>query len=256
MVTRRSVLKLGLCGCAVCGLGGFGAGLSRAGADQRTDVFGKGYALHFLGAQRDTVMNGKLSASLDLRSLADTSHLYGIGPIEDLRGEVTIVNSRPALARVDSNGVAKVQESFAAGAPFFVWAEVPSWQTAPIPSHIRSYGELEKFAPEAAAAAGLDPKQPLPFLVRGRIEAIEFHVLNRMGDDPHSAEKHRKMQAMFELASVDAVMVGFYSPGARGVFTPMDSTIHIHFQSVDNTISGHVQKLTIGKDVTLGFPST
>jgi acetolactate decarboxylase len=256
MVNRRSVLKLclGLCGCTICSSLEFGGRPARA--DQQTDVRGKGYDLHFIGAQRDTVMNGRLGALLDLRTLAKTSHLYGVGPIEQLRGEVTIANSRPALARVDPEGKVRVQESFESGAPFFVWAEVPSWQTVAMPSHIRSYGELERFVPVAAASAGLDPQMALPFLLRGHADFIEFHVLNRIGDAPHDARTHRKIQRVFELERMDAVMVGFYSPGARGVFTPMESTIHIHFQSADNAISGHVQTMSISDKLTLAFPST
>jgi acetolactate decarboxylase len=255
MATRRSILKicLGLCGCAVCGPTGFGGAGARA--EPSPDVRGRGYQLRYVGAQRETIMNGKLAAALDLRALAQTPHLYGIGPIEQLRGEVTIADGRPALARVGPDGKVHVQESFDAGAPFFVWAEVPSWRTVPLPAQVRSYGELEAFVPEAAAAAGLDAQKPLPFLLRGRPGLIEFHVLDRAGDEPHDPQKHKKIQRVFELDGVDAVMVGFHSPGARGVFTPMDSTIHIHFQSADNAVSGHVQKLDIANDVTLAFPS-
>jgi hypothetical protein len=35
----------------------------------------------------------------------------------------------------------------------------------------------------------------------------------------------------------------------------MDSTIHIHFQTADNSISGHIQKLELGKDLSLALPS-
>jgi hypothetical protein len=82
-------------------------------------------------------MNGKLAAALDLRTMADRRHLYGIGPIEQLRGDVTIADSRPALARVASDGTVKVTQSFETGVPFFVWAEVPLWRQTPIPSEVR-----------------------------------------------------------------------------------------------------------------------
>lgn len=257
MESRRSVLKvcLGLCACAAGTPWGRGIGINASPADQRVDVQGRGYDLHFIGAQRETVLNGKLAASLDLRTLASTQHLYGLGPIEHLRGEVTIANSRPALARIGPNGNVHVAESFASGVPFFVWAEVPTWQALAIPSHIRSYSDLEKFIPEAANSVGVDPRMPLPFVLRGRSELIEFHVLNRVGGEPHDAKKHREIQAVFELGGVDATMVGFCSPGHRGIFTPMESTIHIHFQSVDNKTSGHVQKIKLAEETTLWFPS-
>lgn len=255
MASRRSVLKFGLCGCLACAVKEFTPGIGPAHADQPAEVLGNGYAMHFVGAQRDTVMHGKLAAALDLRTLAKTAHLYGIGPIEHLRGEVTIANSRPALARVDPQGAVKVQESFEAGVPFFVWAEVPSWQTIALPAQVRSFGELEKLLPDAAAAAGVDLKRPLPFLLRGRTDLIEFHVLNRVGDEPHNPEKHKHIQKVFEAESVDAIIVGFYAPATRGIFTPMDSAIHIHFQSANNGISGHVQNLRMAEGVTVAFPA-
>ncbi len=256
MVTRRSILKvgLGLCGCAACGAAVFDRVASKAHADAPARVEGSGYDLRFVGAQRETVRNGKLAAALDLRTLAKTPHLYGVGPIEQLRGEVTIADSRPALARVAPDGAVQVTESFEAGVPFFVWAEVPVWQTVPIAPEVRSFADLEAFVPHAAAAAGLDPHKPLPFLIRGREDFIEFHVLNRIGDAPHRMAMHRKIQIVFELVQAEATMVGFHSAAHRGVFTPMDSAIHIHFQTADNSKSGHVQRLELGKDLLLDLP--
>jgi len=75
-------------------------------------VGGEGHELWFIGAQRQTIMNGKLAAALDLRTLADRPHLYGLGPLEQLRGDATIADSRPALARVGPDGMVKVTQSF------------------------------------------------------------------------------------------------------------------------------------------------
>jgi acetolactate decarboxylase len=255
MVSRRSVLKagLGLCGCAACGA--FDDLASPPGrADTPTRIQGPGYDLRFIGAQRETVMHGKLAAALDLRILAKTPHLYAIGPIEQLRGEVTIADSRPSLAWVGPDGAVRVTESFEAGAPFLVWAEVPAWQALPIPPEVRSFPDLEAFVPRAAASAGLDPHNPLSFLICGRQELIEFHILNRTGDAPHGMEMHKKIQAVFELTQTEAIIVGFHSAAHRGIFTPMDSAMHIHFQTADNSKSGHIQKLELGKDLSLAFP--
>jgi acetolactate decarboxylase len=257
MIPRRDVLKtsLTICGCAACGALGIGASGRDARAESPTAISGTGYELWFIGAQRETIMNGKLAAALHLRTLVSRPHLYGLGPIEELRGEVTIADGRPALARVAADGTVSVTESFAAGAPFFVWADVPRWTATPIPPEIRSFEDLERFVPRAAAAAGLDAEQPLPFLVTGHEDLIEFHILNRIGDPPHNMEEHKKIQVKFELTTVEATIVGFHSTRHRGIFTPGDSNIHIHFQTPDNSKSGHIQKLEIGNGAMLSLPT-
>jgi hypothetical protein len=250
MVQRRDVLKASLCvcSCATCGALGIAMSSGNARADGPTAISGGGYGLWFIGAQCETIMNGKLAAALDLKTLAGRPHLYGLGPIEQLRGEVTIADCRPALARVAPDGTVHV-------VPFFVWAEVPEWIRMPIPAAVRSFEDLERFLPRAAEANGLDAEKPLPFLVTGRQDLIEYHILNRIGDPPHNVEAHKKIQIVFELARVEATIVGFHSTRHRGVFTPGDSNIHIHFQTPDNSNSGHIQKLEIGDGATLCLPA-
>jgi acetolactate decarboxylase len=257
MATRRSMLKagLGLCSCAASSAMLLDHGAGAAKTDAPTRVQGPGYDLRFIGAQRETVMNGKLAAALDLRMLSNAVHLFGIGPIEQLRGEVTIADSRPSLARVAPDGAVRVTESFDVGVPFFVWAEVPLWRTLPISAEVHSFADLEAFFPHAAASVGLDPQQPIPFLIHGRQDLIEFHVLNRIGNAPHNMEMHKKIQVVFELTQADAIIVGFHSAAHRGIFTPIDSAMHIHFQTADNSKSGHVQKLELGRDLLLALPS-
>jgi acetolactate decarboxylase len=256
MLSRRRVIKatLGACNCIACWLAQFASSDSSAQGDQPTHFHGSGYDLRFIGAQQDTIMNGRLAAAIDLRGLAMTRHLYAIGPIEQLRGEVTIIDSRPALARVGTDGALQVIQTFEAGAPFLVWAEVPAWQTLPVPTEVRSFSDLAAFVPHSAAKLGFDPQQPIPFLVQGREDLIEFHILNRKGDEPHSPQKHKSIQVAFELMRADSTIVGFYSVSHRGVFTPIDSTIHIHFQTPDNTSSGHIQMLEIGPGAILSLP--
>lgn len=256
MLSRRAIIKasLGVCGCSICGALGRTGGATTARAAEPGSVAGQGYVLRFIGSQRDTIMHGKVAAAVDLRTLAATRHLYAIGPIEQLRGEITIIDSRPALARVAADGAVKVAESFEAGAPFLVWAEVPAWRTIPIPAEVRTSRDLEAFVPRAAAAAGLAPERPLPFLIQGSNDRIDFHILNRIGDEPHDAEKHKQIQVPFALKRVEAIVVGFYSQSHRGIFTTMDSAIHIHFQTPDNGASGHIQDLEIAAGAMLSLP--
>jgi acetolactate decarboxylase len=255
MLSRRSLLKaaLGPCLCQVCGASGIVA--RAAFADAPTRVHGPGYEMQFIGAQRETVANGKLAGILDLRTLADIPHLYGIGPIEQLRGEVTIIDSRPSLAYVEPDRSIRVRQTYEASVPFFVWASVPGWRKVTIPAEVQSFDQLEKFVPIAAYAAGLDPQKPFPFRLGGTQNLIEFHILNRTGTEPHNPERHRQIQVTYELLDAEARIVGFHSTLHRGIISPVASAIHMHFQSPDNRTSGHVQKLELGGNAVLEYPA-
>ena len=103
MLTRRHLFYSGFAtGCSMCASLVTGS-LSHALAAQAvlpTEIDGPGHKLWIIGSLREAVMMGKRTILLDLRTLKDQPHLYGIGPIEGLAGEVTITNGRPALARV------------------------------------------------------------------------------------------------------------------------------------------------------------
>lgn len=102
MLSRRGLLNHSfLGGCAACATLAIGSRY-RAGAGATahdTEIAGLGYKLWFIGGMRDAIMNGHREATLDLRTLKDQSHVYGVGPIEGLTGEATIADSRPSTLR-------------------------------------------------------------------------------------------------------------------------------------------------------------
>jgi acetolactate decarboxylase len=255
MLTRRQLFHTVLTtGCAACAA----LAASRLFAASATDatvpakIEGPGYALSYLGSQRQTIMTGDRATHLDLRTLEGRPRLYGIGPIQGLSGEVTIADSRPSLARVGADRLVHVTESYDAGVPFFVWAEVSAWQTQEMPDVVRTYAEVERFVGEAGAKAGLI--QAFPFVMKGRPELIDFHIVNATSATPPGPEAHQKIQIPFDAHDQDVMVVGFWSSRHQGVFTPMGTNMHAHFQTLDNKISGHVQGLKLARGLTLSLP--
>jgi hypothetical protein len=108
--TRRNLLHVGVKGCATCAAISLGLTSSRAAA--ATEIDGKGYVLRFIGNQREAMMMGKRAATLDLRTLKGRPHLYGLGPLEWLSGEVTIADQRPSLTRLGPDQKLQVTESY------------------------------------------------------------------------------------------------------------------------------------------------
>jgi acetolactate decarboxylase len=122
-----------------------------------------------------------------------------------------------------------------------------------VPAQVRSYSDLEAFIAEAGKAAALT--QAFPFVVRGRPALIDFHVLDAKPGMPPGMADHQKIQIPFELHARQATLVGFWSNQHRGIFTPMGTNIHIHFQTPANDTSGHVQGLDLGQGgMTLSLP--
>jgi hypothetical protein len=59
-----------------------------------------GSGVCWIGAQRD-VLGGDLRGHVEIEALSVVPHLYGLGPLEGLRGEVSIFGSAPSIARIE-----------------------------------------------------------------------------------------------------------------------------------------------------------
>lgn len=164
------------------------------------------------------------------------------------------MDSRPFLARVGPDGAMRVEESFGAGVPFLVWAEVPRWRTVPVPDTVRSYRELEVFVGHAGQEAGLD--RAFPFKVTGVPTRVDLHVVNLSSGTPPGMGAHGDGLVNFAMTGRQATLVGFWSADHGGTFTPMDSRVHIHVQSAGNDLSGHVDRVNLGGGgMVLGVPA-
>jgi acetolactate decarboxylase len=260
MITRRSMLasSLSLGSCAVC------AGLiaSRAlaqghkqtghGQSASLTVEGANYKLAHVGSMREAIMNGRREAQLDLRTLAGRKGLQGIGPLEGLAGEATIVDGRPSLSRVAVDGTIQIKESFEAAVPFFVWADVGAWRSQPLPDDVGSFSDLERVIDAAAADAGL--RQAFPFKIAGRMDVVKFHIIDGKPTDGVGMADHLKTQKHFERQAENGTLIGFWSRDHKGLFVPMNSNVHVHYQAADNSSSGHIEDVRLGKDLQLMLP--
>jgi acetolactate decarboxylase len=252
MPTRRHFLRSGVAACT--SLAGLPISkLFAVEAATSTTVAGPGYGLRFIGSMRKTIMMGKRNALLDLKSLKGTPHLYGIGPIEGLTGEVTIADGRMALARIGADRAVHVTENYDAAVPFFVWAEVPQWQTVALAGSISTYAALEDFIGVAGQKAAF--AAAFPFVVTGRAKHIGYHVVDAKPETPSGMASHQTIQIPFALDRVEVTLVGFWSKSHQGIFTPMGSNMHVHVQTADNSSSGHVETLDLTQyEMTLGLP--
>jgi acetolactate decarboxylase len=113
---------------------------------------------------------------------------------------------------------------------------------------------LENFIAQSASELGFDVNRPFPFLIEATPAHATFHVLDKRDGLPHTPELHEKAKVRFVLQRQPVEVIGFYSNRHRGIFTPPDMNIHMHFRTRNRQISGHLEKIQLQPGATFAVP--
>jgi acetolactate decarboxylase len=197
-----------------------------------------------VGAMRDVMQKGELFGRISLDTIAGKNHLYGIGPLAYLKGEILVADGRVYVATIGSDGSCSVKETFQVQSPFFVYANVERWNALTLRDTVQSIQQLESYLNEASHAT----PQPFAFTVKGVVESATFHVVNLPeGMEVRSSKDAQTNQKNFTLMNTNVELVGFFSTRHQGVFTHHDSFVHIHIITTDKTMSGHLDEMRLKK---------
>ena len=213
-----------------------------------------GPGVRFIRAQRD-VLGGDLRGHADLEKLAGEPHLYGLGPLEGLRGEVSIFDGAISIARIERDAVVTTVGS-SERACFLVWAQVEVWLERAPGTAVADLEQLEALVIGLAGEAGLDPGRPFPFRAVGTAASVMFHVLDKRDGLPHNPERHEQAKVRRVLDHVPVELVGFYSRHHHGVFTPRESNVHVHLRTGDGRASGHLEAIRLEPGGRIAVPAT
>lgn len=212
------------------------------------------FEVKYFGALKNMMHKGDISAKFDLADLKGTENLYAIGALENLKGEIQIFNGEPFNTFVQDSIVA-IDKSFNKKATLLVYSIVESWSSYNIPDDIMTYEQLEKHIASVAEKNGINIEKPFPFLIEGKALEFDWHVINwKDGDTEHSHEKHVNSGLNGTKNNQQVELLGFYSDSHHAVFTHHTTNMHIHVNSGDNELAGHVDALTLGKGMVLKLP--
>ena len=212
------------------------------------------FKVEYKGALKNMMHKGDLSSKAHLKDYQNTLHLYALGAIENLKGEIQIFDSKSYNTSVVDNSL-KFDPSFDKNACLLVYASVEAWETISIPNTIISYEQFEKYIAKTAKKHGIDIHQPFPFLVEGTAKSFDWHVINwKDGDTEHSHEKHITSGLHGTISNREVQMLGFYSNAHHTIFTHHTTNMHIHVKTNDDKIAGHVDHLELGNGMVLKLP--
>jgi len=204
------------------------------------------------GAMREVMWNGAIEARVSLDSLHPGSIWYGLGPLANLRGEITVLDGVVYKSEVDSFGMLVVRRDSLVGAPFFVHCGRVDWEKHALPDSLRNMREVEGFLNEQLA--GVDV--PIPYMLQGFWSEAHIHAVNLpKGSIVRSPDEAHEGLTPYQIFDLNGTAIGFYSRNHHAVFTHHDTNMHTHFVSDNRRWMGHLDSAEFSnKQLSIWLP--
>jgi len=213
----------------------------------------RSWSVAWTNSQRDFIA-GMAKEPILLSRLIGNQNLFAVGPVEQGHGEISVFYGVPLISTVVNHAVS-VDRGFDYRAGFLVHATVAQWSRA---ANLRPGNNEHDFTEQLLALAvanGIDINAPFPFLIRGRIDQAKFHVLCNEAQGDYGPELHERAKIHLEIEHDAVEIIGFHSRHHRGVFTPGDSDLHMHFRTADNRVAGHLESMRWGQPMSISVPT-
>jgi acetolactate decarboxylase len=189
-----------------------------------------------VGAMKNVMWKGQLYGTIDLDTISNKKHLYGLGPLEYLTGELMIINGKSYLSSVVNDTTINVLRTFKAKAPFFVYANVGRWKRQDVPDSIQTIQQLESFLDHQTRTS----PRPFAFRLTGIMDTATIHIVNLpKGSTVSSPEDAHRGQTNFSLNNEAVEIAGFFSTEHQTIFTHHDTYLHMHLITKDQSKMGH-----------------
>jgi alpha-acetolactate decarboxylase len=218
-----------------------------------------GHAVRWYGALRAIMHEGRTQASVKLADVIPGPHAWGLGALEGLHGEVTVLDDVVWLARPAMDGSAATvradlaKADSAVGAALFVVAKVEAWEEMAVREPI-AWDRLDSFLAAELVARGLPLDVPVALRIEGPVALLKWHVVDGSKLVPKASHaEHARTAVRGVLAQANARLVGFHSTDHQGVFTHAGSHCHFHVVVDDPQLSGHVDEVVLQPGARLSF---
>src|SRR5690554_5190739 len=127
-----------------------------------------------VGEMRNVMWKGQLGGNIHLDTIANKTNLYGLGPVEYLRGEILIIDGKSYKSTVVSDSTMLVEETYNIKAPFLGYTNISQWTEQTLPDNIQTIQQLEVYLDEITKNA----PRPFMFKLLGIVERAKIHIVN------------------------------------------------------------------------------
>ncbi|HET6556513.1 MAG TPA: acetolactate decarboxylase, partial [Prolixibacteraceae bacterium] len=170
--------------------------------------------VHIAGAMSNVMWKGELSGTIDIDTISNKSTLFGLGPLENLAGELLIVEGKIYQSTVLNKEEMKVAETQHAKAPFFVYANQSDWDEIDLPASVKNLQDLENFINKKTK----NTNTPFVFRLEGMIDMAIIHIVNLPpGTKVSSPGDAHQGKTSYTLIKETSTIVGFFSRKHQGI---------------------------------------
>ena len=197
-----------------------------------------------VGAMKNVMWKGQLYGNIKLDTISNKQHLYGLGPIEYLTGEILVIDGKSYKSTVLTDATMKVEETYDIKAPFLGYANIEKWTMQNLPDSVQTNQQLETYLDKISKSS----KRPFLFKLTGVVETATIHIVNLpKGSTVSSPDEAHKGQTNFPLENEPVEIVGFFSTEHKAIFTHHDTFLHMHLITKDRKKMGHLDPLLLKK---------
>jgi acetolactate decarboxylase len=200
--------------------------------------------VNIVGQMKTVMWKGQLHGNILLDTIANKITLYGLGPVEYLKGEVLIIDGKSFKSTVMNDTTMKVEETYNIKAPFFGYANIAKWTEQTLPDNIETIEQLEQYLDRLTKSS----TRPFMFKLKGTVEQATIHVVNLPdGSKVSSPDEAHKGQKDYELINKQSEIIGFFSTEHKAIFTHHDTFLHMHLITLDRQEMGHLDRALFKK---------
>ena len=210
--------------------------------------------IQVFGTLSDIMHKGAREGVVVISEAISEDHIYGLGAMENLDGEIIIMDSRPFITRAQPGKSPTNQTELTSEtkALLLVSTKVTQWNSVTLNSET-DYNSIETMIKAEAKKIGINPDNPFPFLIEGDFDQLNWHIISPQGTDG-SHDHHLTNSWKKEESNVNGKILGFYSERHQTIFTHHSRYSHMHIIFESESLSGHVDDLVITKPWKLSFP--
>lgn len=204
------------------------------------------------GAMRNIMMEGDLSAHMNMDTLNKT-HLYGLGPVAGLKGELIILDGKVYSTARNDAGLIN-QKDKVSQAAMLVYSKVEHWKAFRQEVNIPDYAALENMVKQTAEKAGYYTEKPFAFRIEAAPQKTSLHVIDWKEGAAHTMDNHKQFAYTDSLKGKAVELLGFYSAHHKSIFTHHTTNMHVHTLEKSTGVVGHLDNVQHTGLITIYLP--